>query len=67
MTGKELLNALSKISEEELNKEISISVDVSKGEDDADHRVYASLEEVIVNDPIDIPLICIMTEDNYMP
>lgn len=62
MKVKELLELLRGCNPE---ADAFISMDVSTGPDDADHRFFGDIVEVISNDPNGVPVLCEKTEQNF--
>lgn len=62
MKVKELIALLNECDPE---SDAFISMDVSTSSEDADHRFFGDVIEVINNDPIGVPILCEKTEQNF--
>ena len=62
MKVKELINLLNECDPE---SDAFISMDVSTSSEDADHRFFGDVIEVINNDPTGVPILCEKTEQNF--
>lgn len=47
------------------NQEFEVSVDVSTGDKDADHRIFAKAVEIKYNDSGNLTILCEKTSDNF--
>jgi hypothetical protein len=65
MKASSLLKRLNELYEEFGDFDVSISLDVSKDENDFDHRVYGDTLELWTNNDGTATLSAEMTEDNY--
>lgn len=63
MKVKDLIIALQKCDPE---KNVFISMDVSTGDGDHDHRFFGEILEVVENDTTEVPLLCEKTEQNWV-
>lgn len=62
MKVKELIELLQGCNPE---ADAYISMDVSTSPEDADHRFFGEVIEVINNDPTGVPILCEKTEQNF--
>lgn len=62
MKVKELIDLLKEC---DLESDAFISMDVSTSSEDAGHRFYGDIIEVINNYPKEVPIICEKTEQNF--
>lgn len=65
MKASFLLKRLNELYEEFGDFDVSISFDVSKDENDFDHRLYGDILELWMNNDGTVTLLAEMTEDNY--
>lgn len=65
MKASSLLKRLNELYEEFGDFDVSISLDVSKDENDFDHRLYGAILELWMNNDGTATILAEMTEDNY--
>lgn len=65
MKVSSLLKRLNELYEEFGDFDVSISLDVSKDENDFDHRLYGDILELWMNNDGIVTIAAEMTEDNY--